>query len=459
MSLFHSDLGCDKIREIINRENAHVHLVGILGAGMLPLAGLLVKMGVRVSGRDRNEGNIGTVLPCGASIAPITEENIPSLLVYSLAIPRDDAELVLAEQMGIPKVSRAELLGALMLDSRRRVGISGAHGKSTVTALTDILLSRCGIPHTTVSGAPLATGESLSVSGIDTFVYEACEYKDSFLRTLPTVAVITNIELDHVDYFKDEEAVYTSFERFAASASELVIVGECEYSPRLATAFPNKVYVYGESCKCDFWYDDVTFGDAGEDFSLYFRGELLGRFHLSLQGEHNVKNAMAALSYAFLSGIPLDVAGDAIKDFRGAGRRLELLGYIGGRPIYYDYAHHPTEIKCTARTLNRLHGSAGCIFRPHTYTRTAALFEEFVESLSLFESSVLIDIYPAREDPIDGITSWALASSIGSKAVYSSFSRALECALSKDVGATVLMGAGEVDEIYKEIMGKIEKSK
>ncbi|MBQ7362943.1 MAG: UDP-N-acetylmuramate--L-alanine ligase [Clostridia bacterium] len=457
MSLYNSNVGQEKIKRIITSQGAHVHFIGILGAGMAPLAELLAARGVFVSGSDRDVGKREVTPPRGAVIASISALRPPDIVVYSLAVPENDREIRLAREMSVPVVSRAELLGAVMLSYPKRIGISGTHGKSTVTAIFDLLLSGAEIPHTTVSGAELTSGSPLVIEGDDAFVFEACEYRDSFLSMHPTVAVITNIELDHADYFRDEEHFYSSFERWAESARDLVLIGEGRYSSRLAKRIGERAYVFGSSDECRFRYFDVEFCDTGMDFSFIAEGKLLGRFHISAFGEHNVKNASAAVLYAYLTGIPMNTVRRALSTFRGIGRRLELLGYKEGRAVYYDYAHHPTEIECTLSTLVRIYGSVTCIFRPHTYTRTAALWREFAEALSIADNAVILDIYPAREEPIDGITSSELAREIGSSAVYLNFSEAANYCLHNAKGAIVLMGAGEVDSVKRELLESIMK--
>ncbi len=459
MSLYNSDTEQGKIGRIINSHGAHVHFIGILGAGMSPLAEFFAGRGVYVTGTDRDIGRGGVRVPRGAVIAPISESRPPDIAVYSLAIPEDDAELSLARRMGVPTISRAELLGNVMLSYPKRIGISGTHGKSTVTAIFDSLLRVADIPHTSVSGANLTSGSPLYRDGDGLFLFEACEYRDSFLLMHPTVAVVTNIELDHADYFRDEEHYYSSFERWAERAPDLVLIGEGKYSARLKAAIGERAFVYGGREGCDFMYSDVELCDTGMDFSFSVRGLSLGRFHISAPGEHNVKNAAAALAYAHIAGIPMHYAERALSDFRGIDRRLELLGAIDGRAVYYDYAHHPTEIVATLTTLRRMYGAVSAIFRPHTYTRTAALWCDFVDALSLADTAVLLDVYAAREEPIEGVTSSALARKIGKSAVYLDESCAVDCCLQKGRGAIVLMGAGEVDAVKRELLEKIENEK
>ncbi len=459
MSIFNSDLGTEKILEVIRNRKAHIHFIGVLGAGMLPLAELLSGRGLFVSGTDRDTEREGILIPEGIVIRSITEGELPDIAVYTLALDAEDAELVFAREREVPCVSRAELLGALMLEYPVRIGVAGTHGKSTVTAVFDALFSSAGIEHTTISGAKLPSGSALYVGGDEAFIFEACEYKNSFLSMHPTVAVITNIELDHADFFHSEEEIYSSFERWGSYASELVIIGEGKYSSRLSKLIGGRAYVYGNTEACDVRYYNVGFSDTGMDFSVSIRGVELGDFSISTYGEHNVKNATAAIAYASVTGIPMDRVRSALEGFCGIERRLELLGTIGERAVYYDYAHHPTEIYSTLSTLKSMHKSVTVIFRPHTYSRTAALFSDFVKTLSVADSVILLGIYPAREEPIEGVTASALADSIGHRAVSLNANEAVNYCLHNTKGAIVLMGAGEVDIPKLRLLEKINEEK
>ena len=457
MSIFGMQSGREALKDILKDKENHIHFIGILGAGMSPLAELLCLSGYRVTGSDREINIRPSDAPRGAVIAKLYEISRPSLVVYSLAVPEEDGELSLARRLGILTVTRAELLGEVMLSYQNRIGISGTHGKSTVTAMLDAVLAGAGIPHTTVSGAKLPSGSALNVTGDGAFLFEACEYRDAFLSMSPTAAVITNIEFDHPDYFRGEEHIFSSFSSWAERARDLVLIGEGKYSERLSLKIGKKAYTYGEGENCSFSYSDVEYRTDGSDFTFRIGKQAEGRFHISAIGLHNVKNATAALAYAALSGIKTEDAAAALSGFSGIGRRLELLGYIGGRAVYYDYAHHPTEIRCTIEALKPREGRVNCIFRPHTFTRTAALFDEFVSSLSLADSSVILDIYPARETPIEGITAQRLAEEIGDGAIYLDFSCAVSYLLSHTEGAIVLMGAGEVENIRLELLNKIDR--
>lgn len=456
MSLFNSDLGSEKVRDILKKENLKIFFIGVLGAGMLPLAELMAERGACVFGNDRK--GCGQKPQYISSFCPLSDALGIDLAVYSLAISEDDKDVALARERGIPLVSRAELLGAVMSGYPIRIGVSGSHGKSTTVAMLDTVLRGAGMHGVTLSGADLTSGGALKADGGDFFVYEACEYKNSFLKTYPSSVIITNIELDHTDFFSSIEDISRSFLKFADSADGFVVISE-----RGAAALPiisklgKKVYTAGGDEFSDFRYEKVDLSDTGGSFDLYFLDRYIGSFGISALGEHNVRNAVAALAVAYLNGVDIRSASNKLAEFRGIGRRQELLGYINDRAVYYDYAHHPTEIECTHQALRAKEKSLVCIFKPHTYSRTASLFNEFRDALSLFDNSVILDIYPAREDPIPGVDAAALARAVGDRCVYRTSEECVNYCLQNTSGAIVLMGAGEVDDIRDELLALINQ--
>ena len=457
MSLFNSNLGSEKIRRILKRRNVTVFFSGVLGAGMLPLAELLEKRGVRVFGNDRRDyAGEYSFLPVTMPLSSVPRAD---LAVYSLAISEDDADIVEAKKRGIPLVSRAELLGAVMHDYPIRIGVSGTHGKSTTVAMLDTIMRASAMRGVTLSGAELPGGGALSSDGDGFFLYEACEYKNSFLKTHPTVAVITNAELDHTDFFGSDEDIARSFAEFAMSATDYVIIGnDSPLSARILELIGNNAYTVGKGIDADFQYKISAKSDTGCRFELLFLGVSLGVYSLLAFGEHNVANASAALAAAYLCGVDIKRYGCALESFSGIPRRLELLGEISGRSVWYDYAHHPTEISAAIRSLRAREGKVCCIFRPHTYTRTASLWDNFAGALRLSDSSIILDIYPARETPIPGIDAVHLANAVGVGCVYQNFDSAVNYCLQNTSGAIVLMGAGEVEDIKNELLALILKN-
>ena len=441
---------------MLSEKDVHVHMLGVLGAGMAPLASLLADRGIRVTGSDLRAD--GSLMPQGVTPLYLSDSGSASFLAYSLAVPDRDPEMVYARSRGIPLVSRAELLGGVMLDYERRIAVSGSHGKSTVTALLDLILSSLGMSPTTVSGSALSDGSVYRRGGRETFIYEACEYKGSFLRTSPTDVIVNNVQLDHTDYFKSEDEIERCFRTLLFGVTGNILIGDDGGIARsIYEDIKDRALLVGTSPECDIRYTNVEFCDTGAAFSLEYKGKAIGRFETRMIGEYNVRNAAMALGMAYVLGADISGARDTLRTFSGIGRRAELLGELSGRAVYYDYAHHPTEIRSFLSAIRERHGAVTCIFRPHTFSRTASLFDDFAESLRLADASVILDIYPAREDPIDGITAEALASAVGETAVTLDFEDTVNYCLHNTHGAIALMGAGDVEKIKKELTELMEK--
>ena len=427
---------------------APIHFIGVLGAGMLPLANLLISRGYRVSGSDRREPSFP--LPQGIEFWQGHEpERIApdALCVYSLAIPEDDVERAFATSRGQTVISRPRLLGMLVAEYAASVGVAGSHGKSTVTAMLSHLLA--DLSPTVLCGADI--GEHGLVRGGDgLLVYEACEYRDAFLATQPTVALLLNLELDHTDYFADIHALERSFARFSASAELTVYNADDESLLRIMQGTEANAVSFGASSLADYRYEILSVSDVTR-FAVYHRGEPLGEFCLQLPGSFNLKNALAAIALATELGVPADTAARRLAGFRGIPRRLERIATRSGYPVIYDYAHHPTEIAAGIDAV-RAEGQeqVTVVFRPHTYTRTASLWDGFVRALRRADRVILLDVFAAREEAIVGIDSRNLALAIGERATYArSDTEAALLLLEQPPCATMLMGAGDLDGVKK----------
>lgn len=442
----------------ISHSGQKIHFVGIGGVSMYSLARLANNLGATVSGSDRDSSpRIDKLASLGIQISiGHRAENIDGahLVVYSHAIGEDNPELTYAKAHNIPTVSRAEYLGALMLEYRSRIGISGSHGKSTTTAMLDAIFAHAGALPTTLSGADLPMGDPLRLGSSDLLIYEACEYRDSFLRFTPTVAIGLNLELDHTDYFPDIEALRNSFLRAFNRAEDLVILsGDDPNFKKIIPKISTKVITFGRSMGNTYRYDVTGFCEGNFAFDLYKFENKIGSFALHLPGAFNIHNATAAIATAIELGIDIDMIYEAISAFRGIPCRLELIGKVFGRDVYYDYAHHPTEIGASITALRGLNcGEITVVFKPHTYSRTKSLWNEMCSSLSHADYVVLTDIYAAREEPILGITSENLAREIGDSAAYIKDNEAVEYILRNTGGAIVLMGAGDLTEIKNQLI-------
>lgn len=448
----------EKIRRISCDPSARVHFIGIGGISMYSLARITLLHGSSVSGSDREYGErVESLFLLGASVLiGHRAENVrgASLVVYTHAIAPDNPELLEAKRLEIPTVSRAEYLGAMMLGYRKRIGVSGSHGKSTTVAMLDLIFSHAGIAPTVFSGADLPCGEPIRLGANDLMIYEACEYKDSFLKFLPTVSLGLNLELDHTDYFKSIEDLKESFTKALSKATEFSVVsGDDVNLASIIKKLKTRVVTFGFGEGNDYRYFITSFKERGFVFSLSKFGSEVGRFDINIPGAYNVHNAAAAITVALEYGIDVHTVGEAIALYGGISRRLELIGSRFGRPVYYDYAHHPTEISAAINALKSLAKEPlTVIFRPHTFSRTSAFWQELCSSLSLADYVILTDIYPAREEPIDGISSERLAYEIGGNARYCGDDDVVRYLDQNTNGTIVLMGAGELESIKKEIL-------
>ncbi len=450
----------DRLLKLIKKSGTAVHFVGIGGVSMYSLARLSLSRGFKVSGSDRIIGEYAhDLIGRGVRVHAGHDGSHAAgaeLVVYSMAIREDNPELVYAAENGIPVITRAEYLGALMKDYSLRIGISGSHGKSTTTALIDAIFAAATTDPTTLSGSELPIGSPIREGGTGTLIYEACEYKDSFLSFHPTVAIALNLELDHTDYFKNIKELKESFRRALSRAERFALVnGDDENLPSVIKGVKAPVITYGQGLRTTYRFLISSFLERGFAFSLWKYGQRIGDFTLNIPGVFNVGNAVAAIIVALEYGLPLEKIQEAVAAFRGIPRRLEYIGERYGRPVFYDYAHHPTEIAASLNAIKLMtHGLVTVVFKPHTFTRTQSLWEQFRLSLGIADFILLPPIYPAREEPIHGISSERLALELGehAKAVED-----YEVAAELDAfthGAIVIMGAGDMEDIRHDVIYK-----
>jgi UDP-N-acetylmuramate--alanine ligase len=332
-----------------------------------------------------------------------------------------------------------------------RVGVSGSHGKSTVTAMIGKIFSDAGLSPTVLSGARLYRSKlPFSIGALDYLVYEACEYKDSFLSFSPTVAVFLNMELDHTDYFRDEKALASSFLKAMARAETVIVNRDDSALYSLAERSGRRVISYGASYGCDYRYETISAEAGNIRFRVFEAERELGEVCLSLLGEFNVSNATAAIAAAREVSVEFSAVAKSLSEFCGIQRRLEGIGNYKGRALYYDYAHHPTEIKASISAVRgAFGGKVTVIFRPHTYSRTAGLWEGFKEALSSADFVILLDIDAVREREIAGVSSERLAGEIG--ALFLCVEADIDNLLSETEGAIILMGAAELSGVKKRL--------
>ena len=407
-------------------KGSHVHFIGIGGISMSGLAEILLERGYRVSGSDLKPSALTARLESkGAAIYQgHRAQNIreADLIVYTAAIKHDNPELMEAMKQNIPYMDRATLLGQIMDTFRFSIGVAGSHGKTTTTSMLSIMMNYAGLDPTILVGGELdEIGGNVQMGQGDYFVTEACEYMDSFLKFSPDLAIILNIDRDHLDYFKDINQIYKSFADYAdriPRSGYLIGCADDDLTARLMKEAACQVLSFGIHCPADWMAEEMTYDRQGHpSFSVKHKGKSFGRFTLKIPGEHNIYNALASIAACYTLGISSDKMQQALLHFRGTHRRFEIKGITYNQAaIVDDYAHHPTEIKATIKTaLNYPHNRLWCIFQPHTYTRTKMLFEEFTQAFHGVDFLILTDIYAAREKNTGEIHSSMLAAAIGQK--------------------------------------------
>ena len=387
-------------------EYKNIHCIGIGGIGLSAIAEILISRGCHVSGSDMKQSDI--------------TENVENadLIVYSAAIAEENPEIIRAREKNIPLASRAEILGVLMDDFENSIAISGTHGKTTTTSMVSLILEHAKLEPTILVGGNLAEiGGNVKVGHSKYFVTEACEYRDSFLQLRPKIEVILNIDSDHLDYFKDIEHIVSSFDKFTNNVpadGKIIAYDANPFVNQVIKDIPG-VITYGYNENCTYYITDVAFDGNGMPlFDISCEGENLGRVKLSVPGEHNILNAVGAFACCHQLGVSPATIIDTLDKFKGTQRRFDIVGTTSdGVKLVDDYAHHPTEIKATLSAAHNIpHNRLWCLFQPHTYTRTLALFDDFAEAFEEADILILAEIYAAREKNIYKISSKELAEEI-----------------------------------------------
>ena len=449
---------------------AHIYFVGIGGISMSGLAEVLFSKGFRISGSDRQRSALtdslsakGITVFYGQREGNITEDI--DCAVLTSAIHPDNPEYVAIQRLGIPSLTRAELLGQMMKNYAVPIAISGTHGKTTTTSMvSEILLGADLDPTLSIGGIYKSIGGNIRIGGSGYFVTEACEYTNSFLSFFPKIGIILNIEEDHLDFFKDLSDIRASFRKFAEllpADGTLIIHNSIENLTEITEGLACKVVTFGLSGDADFTARDITYDEKGcASFTMIFHGKSQ-EIRLQVPGIHNVANALASMALSNVIGVPAADAAGFLHRFTVTDRRFEYKGSIGGVTVIDDYAHHPTEITATLKACeNYPHKTLWCVFQPHTYTRTKAFLADFAKALSLADKVVLADIYAARETDTLGISSRTLQEEIiklGKECYYfPSFDEIENFLLQNCINGDLLitMGAGDVLKIGESILGK-----
>ncbi|WP_406103377.1 UDP-N-acetylmuramate--L-alanine ligase [Streptomyces sp. NBC_01003] len=452
------------------------HFIGIGGAGMSGIAKILTQRGAQVAGSDSRESataealrSLGATVHIGHDAAHLAPD--ATCVVVSSAIRADNPELARAAELGIPVVHRSDALASLM-DGLRPIAVAGTHGKTTTTSMLAVSLSSLGLDPSYAIGGDLDAPGSNALHGEgEIFVAEADESDRSFHKYAPEVAIVLNVELDHHANYASMDEIYESFETFASKivpGGTLVIAadqsGAVELTRRLRDTTSLKVVTYGESEAADVRIHKVTPRGLTSEVTVLLDGKLL-TFTVSVPGRHYAHNAVAALAAGVALGIPSRNLAAALKSYTGVKRRLQLKGEENGVQVIDSYAHHPTEMSADLEAMRSAAGDSRIlvVFQPHLFSRTQELGKEMGEALGLADASVVLDIYPAREDPIPGITSGLIIDA--ARAAGADVDTVHDKATVPDViagmakpGDLVLtMGAGDVTELGPQILDRLAK--
>lgn len=438
----------DKIIEQVKR----IHMIGIGGSGMCPIAEILHSKGYILTGSDNNESDpLKRIKALGIKVfMGHHPENVEGaeLIIYSAAISKDNPELVAAAEKGIPTMERSHALGAITRKFNNVIGVCGTHGKTTVTSMITHILLLNKLDPTAVIGGKLPLINSNGIAGkSETMVCESCEFVDTFLQLSPDIAVLLNIDNDHLDYFKTMDNLVLSFHKFLKMSSKCYINGDDELCIKAAKDTNAKITTFGLSDKNDFYAENIESGKYGFQFDVMHKGEKLTRLNMHIPGKHNILNGLAGFVSAYKEGVKPDDIANALETFTGAGRRFEFLGEYNGFTLADDYAHHPTEIKATLSAAKELsYNNVIAVFQPFTFSRTALLKDEFIEALSLADKVILTPIMGSREINTYGISSEMIAEKLKDAVVVDGFpnvaDKIIETAKENDI--VITMGGGDI---------------
>ena len=443
------------------KKGMRIYLIGIGGVSMSGIAQMLKKDKCIVSGSDRASSplteklcNMGIKVNIGHNAENITDDI--DLVVYSAAIPADNPERKRASELGILQIDRAEMLGIIMKGYNCPIAISGTHGKTTTSGmLTHIFVEFGKNPTVTVGGELDIIQGNVHIGSKEYFIAEACEYHQSFLRFFPKITIITNIEADHLDYFRDLDHIIDTFRQLALLTPDdgaIIVNGEDNNIKKAILGVDKKIITFGLCGDFDYTIDNLSHdGFNHYSFTVLKKGQPVDEVRLSVPGIHNVYDALAAYAAADYIGIPgVDIC-DSLHHFGGTHRRFETRGIMGGVMVVDDYAHHPTEINATLSAAREMkYNNVWCIFQPHTYTRTKTFFDEFVKVLTESNANIVItDIYSAREIDTGLVSAQELASAIPNAVFKKTFEDAAEFvkAHAKRGDIVITMGAGDVYKI------------
>jgi UDP-N-acetylmuramate--alanine ligase len=447
-----------------------VYFVGIGGYGMSALAFLLLEAGYSVRGSDIKSSSLTELLREKGAIIYIghNSEQLEDaqLVVYSTAIPLHNPEILAAGERGIPLWHRSELLAAVLND-KYGIAVAGTHGKTTTTAMLSLMLEKGGFDPTSIIGGEVSFFQGNARLGKSKYIVaEACESDHSFLRYRPSVALVTNIEADHLEHYNGnfEKLVesYCFFINNVRAGGTAIICGDDPVLRKIRPGLIPSVLTYGFTGGLDIRGEEIEWLEFGSSFQVYFKHKHLGRIRLNVPGIHNALNALGAIAVGILFKIEFPLIQDALCSFKGAKRRFEIVGEKEGVLIVDDYAHHPTEIKATLNAARRSGRRLICVFQPHRFTRTNYLWNDFVKAFDEADLLLLDDIYSAGEDPLPGINSQRLAREIslrkhdGVRLIQSKEDMVHFLEMNSRSGDLILtMGAGDIWQVGRMFLEKV----
>ena len=460
MATANTHYGAEQIEKMLSGCKS-IYFIGVGGINMSSLAHISRLRGYKVGGSDREKTALTERLreqgiEVFYSHSAVNIEYYDAV-VYTVAISPDNPEYVRALERGIPCISRADYLGYIMLGYENRIGVSGMHGKSTCTSMCATVFMEGGADPMVLSGAELdAMGGAYRIGKSQNFIFEACEYMDSFLDFNPSTAIILNIEMDHVDYFKSMEQIcesYTNFANITGENGTVIANIDNEYISDVLKSYCGRVVTFGVSTKsADYTAINIRYPHGFAEFDVLYKGEFISHVKLSVTGEHNIYNALAAFAAGHISGLDPDRIAVGLSAFKGAKRRMEYKGSVNGALVFDDYGHHPTEVASTLEGVAKRNAERViCVFQPHTFTRTFKLMDDFAKSFDAAERVFIADIYPARETDNLGISGKTLAKRIGDKAEYISGFENIANELNgmlREGDILVVMGAGDIYKVF-----------
>ena len=446
-----------------------IHFIGIAGAGMSGLARIALSHGLSVSGSDSKDSSVvlalrtlGAEVEIGHDAAHLAGVDI---VIYSNAIAASNPEMKRAQELSLPLLTRAQALAILMTASKS-LAVAGTHGKTTTSSMLTVALQACGIdPSFAIGGTLTASGSNAHRGTGEYFVAEADESDGSFLEYRPFSAIVTNVEHDHVDFFATEESVMDIFTEFAQSISPqgfFIYCRDDSGAVRIAkTEFAATKVSYGEDAGADLLIDTIKLLPNGSKARALWKGRAVGTIELQVPGHHNLLNAAAALAMGLSLGQPAAALLEGLASFQGAGRRFELKASIAGIRVIDDYGHHPTEIDVTLTAARRYAGDGRVlvIFQPHRYSRTQAFLDQFARTLDLADLAILLEIYPASEKPIAGVSASLIAQKMKHGKFIPNFLEASEeiISMAKTGDVILTLGAGDVNSLAPIIAQGLER--